>query len=343
MIAEASLTVILLLFAGAGVVICGCGIMMTGIADKIADRTGLGEAIVGAVILGAATSLSGTVVSVTAALDGRASLAFSNSIGGIAAQTAFLAAADIAFRKANLEHAAAEPANLFQAALLMALLTLPILAFALPAQSVFGVHPASIVMAAGYLYGVRVAAEVRADPMWEPVETEETRHDEPEDEDERHRSVWRPALAFAVLAAILGVAGWVIAQAASVGTARLGLSSTLVGAAGTALVTSMPELVTTVAAVRRGALQLAVGGIIGGNTFDTLFLVVSDAFYREGPIFAAMTRADLFWLAIGLTMTAVLTAGLIRRQRHGPAGLGVETVLLVALYVGAVGAQAFLL
>ncbi|MGR3586693.1 MAG: sodium:calcium antiporter, partial [Pseudooceanicola nanhaiensis] len=95
MIAEASLTVILLLFAGAGVVICGCGIMMTGIADKIADRTGLGEAIVGAVILGAATSLSGTVVSVTAALDGRASLAFSNSIGGIAAQTAFLALADL--------------------------------------------------------------------------------------------------------------------------------------------------------------------------------------------------------------------------------------------------------
>ena len=343
MLSDVSTLSVLGIFAAAGVVVFLVSLRITRLADLIADRTGMGEAMAGGLLLGAATSLSGLTVSATSAWAGDASLAIANGVGGIAAQTAFLAAADIAFRKANLEHAAAEPANLFQAALLMALLTLPILAFALPAQSVFGVHPASIVMAAGYLYGVRVAAEVRADPMWEPVETEETRHDEPEDEDERHRSVWRPALAFAVLAAILGVAGWVIAQAASVGTARLGLSSTLVGAAGTALVTSMPELVTTVAAVRRGALQLAVGGIIGGNTFDTMFLVVSDGFYREGSIFAAMTRADLFWLAIGLTMTAVLTAGLIRRQRHGPAGLGVETVLLVALYVGAVGAQAFLL
>jgi cation:H+ antiporter len=42
------------------------------------------------------------------------------------------------------------------------------------------------------------------------------------------------------------------------------------------------ELVTTIAAVRRGALQLAVGGIIGGNTFDTLFLTAADVSYREG-------------------------------------------------------------
>ena len=64
---------------------------MTGVLP-VADRTGLGEAVVGGVLLGAATSFSGTIVSLTAALDGRASLAFSNGIGGIAAQTAFKAA-----------------------------------------------------------------------------------------------------------------------------------------------------------------------------------------------------------------------------------------------------------
>jgi cation:H+ antiporter len=343
MFASLSTPLIAAIFAAAAVVVFLVSLRITRLADVIADRTGLGEAMAGGLLLGAATSLSGLTVSATSALSGDASLAIANGVGGIAAQTAFLAAADIAFRRANLEHAAAEPANLFQAAMLMALLTMPILAFALPAQSIFGLHPASALMAAGYIYGVRVTAEVRATPMWEPVETDDTRHDEPEDPDEADRSALRPALVFAGLAAVLGVAGWTIAGTAAVGVERFGLSSTSVGALGTALVTSMPELVTTVVAVRRGALQLAVGGIIGGNTFDTLFLVVSDAFYREGPIFEAMTRADLFWLAVGLLMTAILTTGLIRRQRMGPGGLGVETVLLVAVYVGAAVAQVTIL
>jgi Ca2+/Na+ antiporter len=67
-------------------------------------------------------------------------------------------------------------------------------------------------------------------------------------------------------------------------TDRLALSASIVGAP---VVTSLPELVTTLAAVRRGALQLAVGGIIGGNTFDTLFLTISDVGYR--PDLDAMT------------------------------------------------------
>ena len=75
---------------------------------------------------------AGTIVSITAALDGHASLAFSNSIGGIAVQTAFLAVADVTYRKANLEHAAAELANIFQALVLIGLLALPLSAMVLP-------------------------------------------------------------------------------------------------------------------------------------------------------------------------------------------------------------------
>ena len=130
MMADLPIAIILLVFACAGGVICVSGVFMTGLADKLADRTGLGEAIVGGVILGAATSLSGTVVSVTAALDGRASLAFSTSVGGIAAQPAFLAFADLMFRRANLEHAAAEVTNIVQGILLVLLLLIAMVLFA---------------------------------------------------------------------------------------------------------------------------------------------------------------------------------------------------------------------
>jgi len=129
---EFSTMILIGAFLAASAVIFFSGLGMTGLADRLADRTGLGEAIIGGVLLGAAASLSGIIVSITAALDGRASLAFSNSVGGIAAQTLFLTIADMFNRKINLEHAAADLGNVFQGIMLMVLLTLPFLAQSSP-------------------------------------------------------------------------------------------------------------------------------------------------------------------------------------------------------------------
>ncbi|MFC3612538.1 sodium:calcium antiporter [Lutimaribacter marinistellae] len=336
-----SLPVLLLLLFGAGALVIFASIRATGLADTIADRTAMGEAMVGGIVLGGATSLSGVVVSVTAASGGDASFAVSNAVGGIAAQTLFLAVADLLHRRANLEHAAAEPANLFQAVMLLILLSLPVAAIAGPDMAYFGVHPVSICLFVAYVAGVRLSASVRDNPMWTPVETRETRRDEPEDENEAKKTALQPALAFAGLVAIMGACGWIISQIGGSFIARFSLSSSLVGALLTAVITSLPELVTTLVAVRRGALQLAVGGIIGGNTFDTLFLVFSDIAYRDGSIYSAVGMNDLYWLATGMLMTAVLLAGLILRQREGPARIGIESVLMMGIYASAVAVEIF--
>jgi len=120
---------------------------------------------------------------------------------------------------------------------------------------------------------------------------------------------------------------------------RVGVSETIVGALMTAVVTSLPELVTTLAAVRRGAMQLALGGIIGGNTFDTLFLSVSDMAYRDGSIYHAVTPPDLLWLCVGILMTGVLLMGLILRERDGPLSMGTESLLMFVIYGGAIAVQ----
>lgn len=343
MFAALATPVLLGLFTLAAAAILVGGTRLTGMADRLADRTGLGEALVGGVLLGAATSLSGAVVSVTAALDGRASLAFANGIGGIAAQTAFLALADLIHRKANLEHAAADLANVFQGTLLMLLLSLPLVAWTLPEAALLGVHPVSIVLAGVYGLGLYASNRVRAAPMWRPVHTRETEPDEPDEPAAHDASTAALAAKFAVLMLAMGAAGLLLAKTAGVLIDRLDLSATLVGALATAVVTSLPELVTTLAAVRRGALQLAVGGIIGGNTFDTLFLTVSDVAYRDGSLYHAVGRADLFWLVVGLVLTAILTLGQLYRQRHGPAGIGLESLVLIGVYASAVAAQTLLL
>lgn len=339
MLASASLPVLLIVGFAAGAVILVCGLRMTSLADRIADRTGWGEAVIGGVLLGAATSFSGTIVSLTSALGGDASLAFSNGIGGIAAQTAFLALADMLYRRANLEHAAAELANLFQCGMLLLLLSVPLVAYSAPAFTIWSVHPASVVLVAVYGIGVVATARVRNAPMWTPVATPDTRADQPDDDEDTSRPARGLILRFMALMAVMGAAGWLVAQLADTAIGRYGLSSSIVGALMTAVVTSLPELVTTLAAVRRGALQLAVGGIIGGNTFDILFLTVSDLGYRDGSLYHAIGPDDLFWLSVALMMSAVLLLGLIYRERGGPGRIGVESVAMLAIYGGAIAVQ----
>ncbi|GGD20078.1 sodium:calcium antiporter [Sinisalibacter lacisalsi] len=341
MLASWSIPELLVAFALAAGAVLLTGFRITSLVDKLADRTGIGEAIAGAVLLGVATSLSGTIVSITVARDGFASLAYSNGVGGIAAQTAFLAIADLVYRKANLEHAAADLANIFQAVILMVLLTLPLLAANQPEVTLFAIHPVSLVIPVVYVSALATTRALREAPMWRPVSTSDTRNDAPEQESEttRQTSTLRLFVNFLLLMLIMGGAGWVIAKTAGEITGRTGLSESLVGALATAVATSLPELVTTIAAVRRGALQLAVGGIIGGNTFDTLFLAAADASYRDGSLYHAAGAGDQFWNLTAILMTGILLGGLILRQRKGPAGIGAESLALLVIYVGAIVLQ----
>lgn len=323
------------IFALAAVVLVLASVQAIRLADIIADRTGLGEAVTGGILLGGATSIAGSVVSVSAALDGDASFAISNGVGGIAVQTLFLAFADMAYRKANLEHTAAEAANLFQAVMLVILLSLPLAALAGPEIAYYGVHPVSVALFLTYAFGARLAANMHARPMWQPTQTSDTRRDDPDPDHRPEKSALLPTLLFVVLVVVLGACGWIISRVGTELIVRFDLEASLVGALVTAVITSMPELVTTLAAVRRGALQLAVGGIIGGNTFDTLFVVFSDVAYRDGSIYHAIGPQDVYWFTIGLLMTGILLAGLIYRQRRGPARIGVESSLLILVYFGA--------
>ncbi|QRK04834.1 hypothetical protein JQX13_32035 [Archangium violaceum] len=123
-----SLVWLLVLFAGLALVVGFAGTHMAKTADILADRTGLGETLMGAVFIGASTSLSGITTSITAAASGAPTMAISNTIGGIAVQTAFLAVADLTSRnRANLLVRCASPSALYQGVLQMGLLTLALL------------------------------------------------------------------------------------------------------------------------------------------------------------------------------------------------------------------------
>lgn len=325
----------LAVFGLCALVIAVAGTRITRVVDQLADRTGIGEAAAGAVLLGATTSIGGSVLSVTAAWNGNADLAMSNALGGIAVQTFFLAVADMLYRRANLEHAAASVPNMMQNGLLILLLALILMAPLLPATTFWGVHPMTPVMLTVYVYGMHLVHKTHHAPMWAPMKTRETREDEPDDI-HAMPAMYQLVIEFSVLFIVLGVAGYLMEPAATVIAGETGLTQTIVGVMLTAVSTSIPELVTSVAAVRRGALTLAVGGIIGGNAFDTLFTAASDIAYRPGSIYHTMNNNTVFWVCLTLVMSAILIIGLIRRERDGPGGIGLESLLITLLYIGGV-------
>ncbi len=326
-----------LIFITSAAMIAVIGSRLARLSDQLADMTGLGEAVFGATLLGASTSLPGSIASITAAAAGQADLAVSNAVGGIAAQTVFLVIADLAYRGANLEHAAASLPNLFNGALLCALLALPLMAATAPDVTLLGIHPASLGLLILYGFGMRLATRIHHEPAWRPVLTRETREDIPAEkgaEGESQQGLWTR---FGLAVVVVGIAGLLVGLSGIALVNQTGLSETVVGTLFTSVATSLPELVITLAAVRQGALTLAVGGIIGGNTFDVLFLSFSDIAYRKGSIYHAVSDAPLFIISLTILLTAILLLGLLRRERSGVANIGFESILVLGIYLLGLG------
>lgn len=231
-------------------VITFTGVWLTRVADRLANRTGWGEAMFGGLFLAGVTSLPDFAATLTAAADDFPELALGNILGSVAANLAFLGVGDLVYRSANLEHAAASSRNLIHAALSIVLLTLPLLAMVTPAFSTWRVHPMSSVLLVAYLYGYHLIREDRLRPMWWPRPTTQTVADEPEAVAPQQGSLGALWLAFAVGALATTLAGWAIMNAAETIVAKTQLSETVVGTPFTAFFTSTPELVTTIAAIR---------------------------------------------------------------------------------------------
>jgi len=309
------------------------GVRLTRLADKLADITGIGEALFGAVLLGGITSIAGIIASVTAAYNGYGQLAVSNAIGGIAAQTTFLAIADISYRKANLEHASASLQNIMMGALLIGQLILIVMVASTPGIEFTGFHPASILFIVIYIAGIYLISKAKKSKMWTPRKTSQTVIDKKHFADLPKGEQAKLWLEFILFSIIVGCSGFIVAHSGIGIAENSGLSETFVGALFTAISTSLPELVVSIAAVKQGSLNLAVGNIIGGNTFDVLFVAFADFAFLQGSIYHVLSSPQIFLIGLTILMTTVLIIGLLFRQKYGPGKIGWESVLILALFI----------
>jgi cation:H+ antiporter len=82
-----------------------------------------------------------------------------------------------------------------------------------------------------------------------------------------------------------------------------------------AFVTTLPEMAVTLSALRLGALDMALGNLLGSNLFNVVILAVDDAFYRRGPLLADAAPVHAGTAVAAIVMTGLVMIGLVMRPR----------------------------
>jgi len=116
--------------------------------------------------------------------------------------------------------------------------------------------------------------------------------------------------------------------------AHTGLGNAFFGTLFIAAATSLPELVVSLAALRMGSLDMAVGNLLGSNVFNMFILGVDDVFYREGSLFNAISPSHLLSVFVTIIMTAVVGLGLLFKPKKKQMWLlSLDTFIIALLYM----------
>lgn len=112
-----------------------------------------------------------------------------------------------------------------------------------------------------------------------------------------------------------------------------GLGQTFVGNIFIALSTSLPEVVVSIAAVKIGAIDLAIGNLFGSNIFNIFILALDDIFFIKGPIlfFASPTHIISALSAIAMTTLAII--GLTYRTEKKLLLLAWDSIGILLIYM----------
>jgi cation:H+ antiporter len=122
----------------------------------------------------------------------------------------------------------------------------------------------------------------------------------------------RTAIVRYALHAVVVVVASVYLPSIAQGIAEMtGLGQTFVGNIFVAVSTSFPELAVSFAAMKIGAVDMAVGNIFGSNIFNMVILAVEDIFFFKGPLLSHVQAQHLIPSLLAMAMTGLAIAGLI--------------------------------
>lgn len=322
------MTILVAQFLLLAAVVAGAGVVLARAADAIAEATGLGRLLVGSIGLAAATSLPELSVDIAAVQAGHVDLAAGDLLGSSLMNLLILAGIDLCRRNGRKMLSREAASHALSATLAIAVTALADIAILtvgkLPAVTILGVGGWSWALLISYLLGARmlfidqrISARLAAESV-----------------PERSGSVGMPAAAFLVAAAVLLIAGPRLAAVAADLAERSGLGGTFVGTSLVAVTTSLPELVASLAAVRLGAVDLAIGNVFGSNAFNMIMFVPLDAVY-PGSLFAAVSPTHAVTAFAVIVATAITVLGQLYHAERRLALIEPDALLVILVIGGA--------
>lgn len=317
-------------FAVCAAVIWFAGARLCRYGDVIAEKAGLSRTWIGLILLATVTSLPELVAGVSAvAVVGAPDIAVGDAMGSCVFNLLIITGLDFLRREASVFTVASQGHVLSAGfgVILIGMVAFTVLIGDRAALAAIGhVSPATPLILLFYAVAMRTVFRYERRQIMLTAETAA----------ERYPGVtYRAAVAgYGLAAGVVVIAGAFLPFVGRRLAVAMGWEETFVGTLFVAAVTSLPELVVTIAAVRIGALDMAIGNLLGSNLFDIVIVAVDDLCYLPGALLAEVSPMHAVTACSATMMTGVAIVGLLYRpQTRLFRAVGWASLTLLLLYL----------
>jgi cation:H+ antiporter len=304
-----------LLFGLSAAVIVVAGTKLSHYGDQIAELTKLGRLWIGVVLMAAATSLPEVFTTVSAGLMNAPDLAAGDLFGAGLSNMLTLGLIDLLHRHKRVwQQAAFEHALVASLAMVLTGLAAFFVLFRFQAEHA-GIGLGSLLLLLIYVLGMRLVfrqEDVRRLQREQELVAEAVAAWD-DGRVARRVALRRAGIGFAAATLALLAAAPLLARSSRDIAESTGISEMFIGTSLVAITTSLPELVTSLAAVRLGAFDLAVGNLFGSNAFNMAAFLFADLAYREGAVLSAVSPAHALTALWSMLLMNIGLMGIIYR------------------------------
>ena len=298
--------------------------------DLLAEKTGMSRGWIGLILMASVTSLPELMVGISSsAIVQSADLAVGDILGSCAFNLGILAILDAFIPKHQPLFGIASPNHLLNAGLGIILVTL--VGFALFLPNDYPVSPwiglSSIIFIIVYLISVRVLYKNEKKHHYVNAGNNESK--KPAQDIKLRQIVFK----YAMFASVIIIAALALPFFANQIAEDTGLGKSFVGTFFLAVSTSLPEIAVSIAAVRMGSIDLAVGNLLGSNIFNVLILAIDDLFYPKGLILKDASDFHLISVLSTILMAALVVIGLSYRAKGKRYFLAWDAATIFLIYI----------
>lgn len=323
-------------FAACVIIILIAGRSVAKYGDAIADKTGLGGAWIGVVLIAITTSLPELFTGISSvSLVGAPDLTVGDLLGANTFNLLNLALLDIAYRHGPLLTAAAIGHTL-TAGLSLILVALVAAGIFLSKYFNLGIGWTGIYMIGIYtpMIFLLYLAIIRMIFGYEKRQRAQSAENEAVPSAYKYISLKRVYLYYSIAAIfVIGAGVWLAFVGKEIADVT-GWGQTFVGSLFIAFTTTIPEITVSFSALRLGAVDMCVGNMIGSNLFNMTIVGIDDLFYREGPVLSAVSQTHIITALAVVLMTGIFIAGLLSRpQRKTPIKASWYALALIGVFI----------